>query len=278
MNRGLNKQKIFFSEELKKKYINLLSEKCGKYGIRIFTYCIMDNHFHIALENSSGNLSGFMKSLNGHYGQYYRYITNSKGYVFEDRFKSTLIQDEKYLTTLIMYILLNPVRSGSVINPFDYKWSSGREYFRFTREQFIDKELIETIFTTQNNFISALIENKENTLNEEILGYDRVFGDTNFMSNMKKFWSKSPGMMTERIEFKEMLIAKIINDFEEENNIKIPNIDILELPGKKLRDKLLILLRDSEYLSYKDIKQIDAFKRMKIETLRTIYYRKKTLD
>ncbi|MEN8223676.1 MAG: transposase, partial [Acidobacteriota bacterium] len=124
MNRGINKQKIFFSVELKKKYIELMAEKSEKYKIRIFAYCVMDNHFHIVLENSSGKLSDFMKSLNGQYGQYYRKTTNSKGYVFEDRFKSTLVQDNKYLITLIMYVLLNPIRSGYVKNPFDYKWSS----------------------------------------------------------------------------------------------------------------------------------------------------------
>ncbi len=275
MNRGLNKQKIFFNAKLKEKYISLLSDKCKKYGIKIFSYCIMDNHFHIALENSSGHLADFMKSVNGQYGQYYRNNTNSKGYVFEDRFKSTLIQDDRYLITVIMYILLNPVRSGYVENPFDYKWSSAGEYFRSGGEQFVDKELIETIFNSHGNFINGLIENKINTPNEEIVGYDRVLGDTSFMLNIKKTWLRSFGMIKEKSEFKEMLINEIISSIEKKYNIKITDIDISSMPGRKLRDELLIMLRDSKQLSYKDIRQIDIFKAIKIETLKTIYYRKK---
>ena len=98
------------------------------------------------------------------------------------------------------------------------------------------------------------------------------------MSNIKKIWRQSYGLVTGSDNSKEMLIHKIVSNFEKENHIKFSDIDTLEKPGKQLRDKLLIALKESKHLSYKDINEIEVFKRMKIGTLRTIFYRKKTSD
>jgi len=71
----------------------------------------MDNHYHLVLDNSSGKMSEYFKRLNGQYGMYYRKITGGKGYVFQGRFNSTLIEKDAYLLHSIAYLLRNPVRS-----------------------------------------------------------------------------------------------------------------------------------------------------------------------
>ncbi len=78
--------------------------------IRLFAYCIMDNHYHLVLENASDRLSDFQMLLNVQYGMYYRKMEGGKGYVFQSRFKSTLIENDSYLIQSIRYLLRNPVR------------------------------------------------------------------------------------------------------------------------------------------------------------------------
>ena len=62
-----------------------------------------------------------MRQLNGQYGINYRKKKGGRGYVFQDRYKSALIQDDPYLPMSIVYVILNPLRAGLVDNPYDYK-------------------------------------------------------------------------------------------------------------------------------------------------------------
>src|SRR4030042_1669372 len=112
MNRGHGGEKIFSGSGLKKVFIDILTETSRKLKIKIIAYCLLDNHYHLVLENSSGRLSEFFKLLNGRFGIHYRKKNGGKGYVFQNRFKSEIIQDESYLITAIAYVLMNPIRAG----------------------------------------------------------------------------------------------------------------------------------------------------------------------
>ncbi len=124
MNRGDKGEKIFLQESAKRRFLELLKEKSRIYKIVLYAYCIMDNHFHLVIKNSSGKMSEFMRALDGQYAMNYRKVSKSRGYVFQDRYKSILVEEGKHLMVLIIYVLLNPVRAGLVHNPFDYRWSS----------------------------------------------------------------------------------------------------------------------------------------------------------
>ena len=129
MNRGINDEDIFSPGKCKTHFLDYLETYSRKLKIRIFAYCIMDNHYHLVLENSSGRLSDFGRDLNGNYGMFYRKLKGGKGYVFQNRFKSTLIQDDSYLKMTIAYVLSNPVKAGIVEEFSQYIWSSGSMYF-----------------------------------------------------------------------------------------------------------------------------------------------------
>jgi REP element-mobilizing transposase RayT len=106
--------------------------------IKILAYCIMANHYHLILENSSGRMSDFFRQLNGNYGMIYRKLYGEHGYVFQGRYKSTLIQADAYLRIAIRYALLNPVRAGLVTKFDNYIWSSANEYFSEMSSDLVD--------------------------------------------------------------------------------------------------------------------------------------------
>jgi REP element-mobilizing transposase RayT len=77
----------------------------------------MSNHYHLLLETSEGNLSAGMKLLNSAYAQYFNHTHDRTGHLFQGRFKAIVVEKESYLLELSRYIVLNPVRSGTVTFP-----------------------------------------------------------------------------------------------------------------------------------------------------------------
>lgn len=250
-----------------------MAEKSTEFDIKVFAYCIMDNHFHIALENSSGNLSQFMRSLNGHFGNYYRKLTNSKGYVFEDRFKSTLIQDESYLVTLLVYILQNPVRSFYVENAFEYPWSSACEYFNNMNESFIEKCLVEEFFISRNNFMNIVNNEKTKILGEQIIGNSRYLGDKMIHSNLDEISDYKNIMLPMGTKFSEVLV-NLVHKFETNYYIKLSSINLKVEKGKKTRRLFLVFLRENGF-TYNDISKINIFSELNVNSLRVLYHREK---
>jgi putative transposase len=91
MNRGIKGEYIFPGDKDKEILLEHLSKRAAILGIRIIGYCLMNNHYHLLLENISGRMSGLLKQVNGAYGIYYRRKHGGKGYVFQNRFSHTMI-------------------------------------------------------------------------------------------------------------------------------------------------------------------------------------------
>jgi putative transposase len=112
VNRGHGRERILANDADKKVFLDILTEASKRLKIRVLAYCLMDSHYHLVIENSSGRMADFFKLLNGDYGTYYRKRHGGNGYIFQGRYKSTLIQDDGYLMMAISYVLANPVRAG----------------------------------------------------------------------------------------------------------------------------------------------------------------------
>lgn len=98
-----------------------------RYPFRLFVYCLMSNHFHLLIRPETGQtISRILQSLTvAHTWRYHRRHRTS-GHLWQDRFKSPVIQDERHLLVVLRYIEANPLRAGMVRDPADYRWSSYR--------------------------------------------------------------------------------------------------------------------------------------------------------
>jgi hypothetical protein len=101
-------------------------------------------------------MSDFLKLLNGQYGMYYRKMEGGKGYVFQSRFKSTIIEDDGYLIKSIEYLLQNPIRAGIVYRAENYTWSSIKYYFSNQESEIIDAEYVNQLFGTKECLLRNL--------------------------------------------------------------------------------------------------------------------------
>ena len=129
MLRGNNRSRIFNNDDDFGYFLELVKENKEKFGLKIYHYALMDNHVHLVAQSPDGaKLSAAMKRITVTYTRYYRKLYKGIGHFFQDRFKSFLIQEGKYLLECGRYVELNPVRAEMVKSPDDYRWSSYSVY------------------------------------------------------------------------------------------------------------------------------------------------------
>jgi len=137
--RGNNKRKVFLRKRDYEYYYHCLVELKKEEGIKIYHYCLMPNHPHllVGVEKES-NLSRFMQRVNGKYAYYYKKRHQYTGHLWQDRFKSKIIDDEGYLAQCGKYIELNPVRAKLADLPEKYSFSSYRHYAFGEKDELVD--------------------------------------------------------------------------------------------------------------------------------------------
>ena len=168
----------------------------------------MSNHYHLILFNGvPENLSNGIKLLNQSYTQYFRKKHGGIGHLWQDRFKSFVIQDGKYLLECGRYIELNPVRAGMAVAPEDYKWSS-YNFYAFGKDNALLKHSVEYIGLSENkNCRQKLYREFVMDGKKENRGIERYFrqgfcGEPVFGKNLKlnglvsKGWKKGPKVKT----------------------------------------------------------------------------------
>ena len=105
-------------------FLSLIDKERSIEEVLIYNYVLMSNHIHLLLEpRSYGGLSRFMQNVTKKYAKYYNKCYERSGHVFQRRFKSLIVQTERYFLGCLRYIDLNPVKAGMVDDPSKYTWS-----------------------------------------------------------------------------------------------------------------------------------------------------------
>lgn len=107
MNRGNRSQDIFQNPYDREKFLEYLATTAERFSIKVHTYCLMTNHYHLLVETAQANLSAAIKWLNGSYATYTNAKRQQCGHLFQGRFKSILVEADEYLKHLSRYIHLN---------------------------------------------------------------------------------------------------------------------------------------------------------------------------
>jgi putative transposase len=125
IQRGNNRQPIFAASADYAILLTLLDEHARKAGVAIHAYVLMSNHFHLlATPDTAAGIPQMMQSVGRRYVRHFNRAQGRTGTLWEGRYRSTLIQAERYLLACMAYIDLNPVRAGIAETAGDYPWSS----------------------------------------------------------------------------------------------------------------------------------------------------------
>ncbi len=123
--RGNNRQACFYADEDYRLYLELLNDACRLHACYLHTYVLMTNHVHLLITPSTPDgISRVMCDLGRDFVRTINRNYHRTGTLWEGRFKSSLVDTNRYCLTCYRYLELNPVRAGMVGHPADYRWSS----------------------------------------------------------------------------------------------------------------------------------------------------------
>ena len=126
MVRGIERRRIFLNDDDRDEFLARLEVACEKTGARVYAWCLMSNHVHLAIRTGERPLQTTMRSLLTGYAVYFNRRNRRHGHLFQNRYKSIIVDEEQYFLALVRYIHLNPVRARlveSVDALVDYPWT-----------------------------------------------------------------------------------------------------------------------------------------------------------
>ncbi len=127
IQRGNNRSICFADERDFAAYAKWLKEYATKFQVAVHAWVLMTNHVHLLVTPASAqSLSLMMQALGRRYVRYFNHQYQRTGTLWEGRFRSSLVQSDRYLLQCYRYIELNPVRASMVGDPVNYNWSSYR--------------------------------------------------------------------------------------------------------------------------------------------------------
>jgi putative transposase len=140
IQRGHSRNAVFFSNSDRVDYLGTLAECRALFGIRVYAYCLMDNHVHLVIDprDDARALSHLMKRLAGRHSRRINAARGWSGSLWEGRFKCSPIETQTYLLACGRYVDQNPVRARMVKTPADFAWSSYRARAGLIESPFLD--------------------------------------------------------------------------------------------------------------------------------------------
>ncbi|WP_029200377.1 REP-associated tyrosine transposase [Oribacterium sp. NK2B42] len=124
MSRGNRRTVLFKDASDYIRFLGCIESSKERYGFKVHSICLMTNHFHMIIETEKTDLSKIMQKILHPYSMDFNHKYDFTGHLFESRYTSCLIEDERYFLEVSRYIHLNPVKAQMVRGPLDYEYSS----------------------------------------------------------------------------------------------------------------------------------------------------------
>lgn len=176
MCKSISEVNLFRDDEDKKKYLLLVQKYKDLYNFKIYGYCLMDNHSHLMVDANGSDISKVMHGINFSYAMYFNKKYKREGHLFKDRFKSKIVNNERYLKVLSLYVHNNPTDLGEYKNcPEKYAFSSlaiflgkRRDPFKLVNYGFVMSLFGNSLKSARKNYYNLLFRCNEEKLKEEV--------------------------------------------------------------------------------------------------------------
>jgi putative transposase len=153
LSSGNEGRDIFLMDDDYEIFLGVLEEMSERFGVDIFAYVLMSNHYHLLIRTNKQNLSKSMQWVGTTYTRRFNLKHSRSGHLFQGRFKSILVQNGAYLMQLSCYIHRNPFRAGLVNRLADYRWSSYRAYaYKASHISWLNTSLILSQFKGKDSY------------------------------------------------------------------------------------------------------------------------------
>jgi len=192
--RGNAKQAIFGEDRAYHQFEQFLAEGLEQYKHRLHAYCWMGNHVHMLLQCADTPLSEMMRVLSQRYTYWFNRQHDRVGHLFQGRYKSLMVDTDRYLLELVRYIHLNPVRAEFVDNTDEYPWSShhaylGRESKLWLTTDWVLRQFHEERAAARNRYLRLLgepVDEEQQVLFASGATEGGVIGSDDFLRRMEE--------------------------------------------------------------------------------------------
>lgn len=156
MVRGNERKNIFLDDEDRNRFVDTLQNMKGEDNYDIYAYCLMGNHVHLLMREIKDSIQRSMKRICVSYVYYFNKKYNRIGHLFQDRYRSEVVEEDQYILAAARYIHNNPVKAKIVAKPEDYSWSSYLQY--------INPENSKGNLVNRNFLLSMLSDNEDKAI------------------------------------------------------------------------------------------------------------------
>lgn len=151
MVRNISDTPLFKDDDDKDKYLSYVKKYQDQFGFKVYGYCLMTNHGHFMVDANGADISKFMHGINQSYAQYFNRRHKRYGHLFQDRFKSEIVDSDSYLFALSAYIHNNPKDiPGFESCPEKFKYSTLGMYLGLDNNLFgiVDEKFVMGFFSS----------------------------------------------------------------------------------------------------------------------------------
>ncbi|HPF44775.1 MAG TPA: transposase [Syntrophomonadaceae bacterium] len=241
MLRGNERKNIFLDDKDKLRFMETVFEKEQGERFYMHAFCLMNNHVHLMLSEGNEDIGTAMKRITVSYVSYFNKKNKRVGHLFQDRFRSEVVEQDSYVLSLVRYIHQNPVKAGMVTRAADYKWSSYNCYLDkdnyFTK--MLETDFILGLFSANREraieeykiFMNEATEERFVDLQEEV----RVMDE----EEAKEYWEKT--ILSQGLENAEpgQIPFSLIKEFKAKTNLSLRKMAEITNLNKDKLNKIL---------------------------------------
>jgi REP element-mobilizing transposase RayT len=212
INRGVEKRNIFLEKGDFEKFLEICEKYSKIFGFEIYSFVLMNNHYHLLIKTTDKNISQIMKHINMKYTIYFNKKYKRVGPLWQGRFKSFYVNDGNYLTSLIKYIEFNPIKANITqkIGEYPYAMSSRNYNFSVLNYKLINK-----------------IDFKELSI-EDILNVEKIQKETIQNNDIKK--EKKPiNYFFDNFEREKAVVKALKEGYNQSEIAKFLNLSIVSI-------------------------------------------------
>lgn len=235
MLRGINKQTIFEDEEDKIQFLKTLKKYKDISKYQLYSYCLMDNHIHLLLKESKETVSEVIKRISSSYVYWYNQKYERCGHLFQERFKSEVVEKKVYFLKVLRYIHQNPTKAGLANNIFEGKWTSINEYI--SKATIVDIDLGLSLFSSDKEKAIKL-----------------------FMKYMAE--SNDDQCLEDKVKISDSEVIEYLY------KLGVSNISELQKMEKEKRDDILARLKELEGVTVRQLSRITGISKSIIYRIR----------
>lgn len=171
MSRGNRRTAIFQDRSDYIHFLECLTIIKGKYPFDLHSICLMTNHFHMLITTHSTELWRIIQKLLSVYAEQFNHKYHFSGHLFEGRYASCIVEDDRYFLEVSRYIHLNPVKANMVREPLNYEYSSYKDFVKTPSNNSDNSQ--KTIDRNENNDVQ---ETHVSRMISELVDTSRVLG------------------------------------------------------------------------------------------------------